>query len=174
MHGMRSTGLPPVIEGPSRVIVLGSMPSAMSLELGRYYGNPRNQFWTIVFSLFGKEPDPDYEDRIAFLKERKIALWDVIESCERKGSLDTSIQHERTNDLNGLFRCHPDIGLVVFNGIKAERSFWTNASLDSSIERRLKFITLPSTSPANTTRAEVKRTEWMRIRTYLEEHRTAP
>lgn len=155
------------------MIVLGSMPSAMSLQLGQYYGNPRNQFWTIVYSLFGMEPEPDYRDRLAFLKQRKIALWDVIESCERRGSLDSSIEHERTNDLKALFRRYPGIGLVVFNGIKAERSFWTNASLDESIERRLRFITMPSTSPANTARADLKRAEWMKVRRYLDEPRTA-
>jgi hypoxanthine-DNA glycosylase len=80
---MRSTGLPPIIDDLSRVIILGSMPSEMSLILHQYYGNPRNHFWKIGYSLFGREPHPVYEDRVAFLREKRIALWDVIDSCER-------------------------------------------------------------------------------------------
>lgn len=168
---MRTTGLPPVINSSSRVIVLGSMPSIMSLNLHQYYGNPRNQFWTIMCSLFGMEPHPDYRERIAFLMERGIALWDVIESCVRKGSLDSSIAQERTNDLNRLFMSFPAIGLVVFNGIKAERSFRTKAVLEDTVEGRLQFYTVPSSSPANTARLEVKRKEWSTIKAYLDERR---
>ncbi len=141
----------------------------MSLKLQQYYGNPRNQFWRIVYSLFEREPDLLYENRVAFLREKRIALWDVIDSCERKGSLDSAIKHEKANDLNGLFRNYPAVGLVVFNGTKAERSFLTDISLESSIEKRLMFRTVPSSSPANAVQAEVKRSEWSIIKTYLVE-----
>ena len=87
----RKWGLPPVVGPDPRILVLGSFPSALSLEKEEYYANPRNQFFAIIESLISIKKDSPYQERISDLKERHIALWDVIQSCTRQGSSDTRI-----------------------------------------------------------------------------------
>src|SRR5690625_8040424 len=81
---------PPVLPETPRVLILGSMPGGMSLEKQEYYGNPRNHFWDILFELFQQDPLTDYEEKMQFLKQHQIALWDTIGTCYREGSLDSN------------------------------------------------------------------------------------
>jgi len=145
---IRLSGLPPVVGPDPRILVLGSFPSALSLEKVEYYANPRNQFFAIMENLFSIKSDSPYPTRIATLKERHIALWDVIQSCNRPGSSDTRIRNALPNDLMTFFYEHPGIRIVALNGRKAGqyspsvRKAWNHAWA-------VDIVILPSTSPAN-------------------------
>ena len=89
----RINSFPPIADEHSEILILGSVPGVKSLEMQQYYAHPQNQFWKILFHIFGEEFSTDYPQRIDLLKRYNIALWDVIESCERKGSLDTEIKN---------------------------------------------------------------------------------
>lgn len=155
-HTIRS--FPPIVDTRSRILILGSMPGAMSLAKRQYYGYPRNQFWKIMFSLFDREIADEYDDKIAFLKSRSIALWDVLARCERNGSADTAIRNPKPNDIRGMLRDHPAIHRVLFNGKSVEKLFRTHIGYnDLPIDA---FHTLPSTSPAHAVRFEVKYDTW--------------
>lgn len=148
----------PIIDERSRVLILGSMPGVESLRLHQYYTNPRNQFWKILYTLFDSELNPDYEERVSFIKSKKIAVWDVIGNCYREGSLDSNIREEKVNDFNALFKAYPDIKTVMFNGGKAYETYkkWIGFGMPSDIT----FQKLTSSSPANTKRYEEKLREW--------------
>jgi G:T/U mismatch-specific DNA glycosylase len=94
----------PIASRNSKILILGSMPSVMSLSKYQYYGNPQNQFWKIVFDLFEEELVDDYEIKRNLLIENNIALWDVIKSCERDGSSDSKIRKEEINDFETFFQ----------------------------------------------------------------------
>lgn len=162
MNGSPHTihSFPPVVDDRSRILILGSMPGAMSLEKRHYYGNPRNRFWKIIHAVFGHEPAGGYDDDIAFLKRNSIALWDVLESCERTGSADAAIKHPRPNDILGLLRGHPAIRCVLFNGKSAEKLFRAHVGYDGLPVRA--YHTLPSTSPAHAVKFEVTYDAWER------------
>lgn len=151
----------PIVDEHSRVLILGSMPGVESLRLQQYYANPRNQFWKIIYSLFNKEPNSNYEERIAFIKSKKIAVWDVIETCYREGSLDSNIQAEKVNDFSALFEAYPNLKTVLFNGGKAYETYkkWIGFGTIPN----LTFHKLTSSSPANTRKYEEKLREWVVI-----------
>lgn len=157
----------PVIRSSSRILILGSMPGEESLRKREYYGNPRNQFWRILYSLFGREKDEVYEKRLEFALEHKIALWDVIESCQREGSLDSNIKEPSPHDFAWLYETYPQIQGVVFNGGKAYEVYRRQVGL--MLKEGLGYLALPSTSPANTLRYEDKLEKWRSIIEYLGE-----
>lgn len=136
-----------------RVLVLGSMPGAESLARREYYAHPRNAFWPIMSLLVGAGPELAYGDRLRRMTEADIALWDVLASCVRPGSLDGSILRasEEPNDVGGFLRSHPSVARVVFNGRKAEAAFRRHVlpRLPGGTLSRLTLLTLPSTSPAH-------------------------
>ena len=153
----RITAFAPVARPDARVLVLGSMPSVESLNQGFYYAHPRNAFWRVMADVF-MEPFPvDIPARIALLQRHQIALWDVLESCERRGSLDSAIRQPRPNDFSALFQRCPGIGRILFNGGTAERLFMKYGRdwLDDRACARL-----PSTSPAYTLSYERKLALW--------------
>lgn len=164
MYKLKS--FPPVIDSGSRVLVLGSMPGAESLRLQQYYANPRNQFWAIIYSLYARPVDPCYENRIQFVKRNRIALWDVIKSCCRAGSLDSNIEKETINDFEGLFNNFPGIKLIVFNGTKARDVYQKKVGFKLAGR---EYELLPSTSPANTMRFEDKLKHWSIIANFMSE-----
>ena len=144
------TGLPPVVDGRTCVLVLGSMPSVKSLAAQQYYAHPQNRFWPLMALLLtGKAAPPaDYGERLRLLRSHHIALWDAIASCERIGSLDTAIHEERGNDFTSFLAAHPAIHTICFNGAKSYQCFRRyNRPLLS--RAGLAFHQLPSTSPAN-------------------------
>ncbi len=95
---------PPIINSRSRVLILGSMPGIKSLQAQEYYAHPQNQFWKIMTALLGFELPLTYMHKKKMLLKNNIALWDVIASCRREGSLDSNIRHIRLNDFEGLFK----------------------------------------------------------------------
>lgn len=141
---------PPVAAPDAELLVLGSMPGAASLAAGQYYAHPHNAFWPILSELLGFDRDAPYESRLAALRAARIALWDVLHSCEREGSLDARIRRDSqvANDFAAFFRDHPRIRRVAFNGVAAEQCFRRHV-LATGIGEHLSLERLPSTSPAN-------------------------
>jgi len=144
---------PPIAAPDARVLILGSMPGVASLAAAQYYAHPRNAFWPIVGGLLGFDPGLPYDERCHRLRAARVAVWDVLKSCRRAGSLDTAIEaaSERPNDFARFFGGHPAVTLVAFNGQKAETTFRRHAlpTLPDAIIERLQFVRLPSTSPAH-------------------------
>lgn len=151
-------GLPPIVGDGARLLILGNMPSAMSLALRQYYGNPRNAFWRITGELFAFDPAADYASRTAALRARGVAVWDVLRLCRRRGSLDSAVEPDSMapNDFAMLFDTHPHIDRVLFNGAAAETNF--RRLVDADLP--LHFRRVPSTSPAQTMRFEDKLSAW--------------
>jgi double-stranded uracil-DNA glycosylase len=106
-----------------RTLILGSFPSASSLDRGEYYAHDRNHFWPIVGLILGFERDDPYSERLAALAHSGIALWDVIASCEREGSLDKDIREAERNPLDVYIARRPSIERLALNGGKAADSF---------------------------------------------------
>lgn len=154
---MKKYSFPPISNPDAKVLILGTMPSEQSLALVQYYGNPRNAFWKLIFTIFNKPFSADYEQRKRVLLENQIALWDVLEVCVREGSLDSAIEQEVVNDFNSFLKAHPNIKTIFFNGQKAASYF--NRYVKVGGDYRL--IILPSTSPAHAGKSfEMKLKEW--------------
>nr|CRL77231.1 G:T/U mismatch-specific DNA glycosylase [Mycolicibacterium malmesburyense] len=141
-------GLPPIVGDHPHTLILGNMPSVMSLAAQQYYGNPRNAFWRIAGDIFGFAADAPYERRCAALTAKGIAVWDVLRSCQREGSLDSAVRPESMvpNDFQQFLKEHPSITMVLFNGAAAEKNFTRLVSVAND----LRYRRLPSTSPAQT------------------------
>jgi len=147
----RIVGFAPIIGAAPLVLILGSMPSVASLEKFQYYGKPQNAFWRIMGELFGAGPDLPYEQRTKLLARKGVAVWDVLASCERPGSLDSAIKMQTiaANDFAALLGDQPGIRHVFFNGKKAEEIFCKHALASvESVRPDLNYTALPSTSPA--------------------------
>lgn len=136
--------LQPIIDSRTEMIILGSMPSVISLAKQRYYGNERNHFWKLMAAVFDVELPSDYDAKLALIKNERIGLWDTIETCERHGSLDSAIKKEVPNNFQILFKKYPNIRRVLFNGGKAEAVFKKHNEL--SQWPNVEFIKMPSTS----------------------------
>jgi len=154
----------PVFNRSARILVLGSMPGVRSLDEQRYYAHPRNAFWPIMAEVVGFDPALDYPARLDRLRRARIALWDVIATCRRRGSLDQRIEPASVvaNDFTWLFAQCPMLARVVFNGRAAEQAWARHVQGRlpppwSAIER----LCMPSTSPAHAAmRFEDKRAAW--------------
>lgn len=140
----------PLAAPDATLLILGSMPGEASLKAGEYYAHSRNAFWPIMGQLFGFDPSVAYDERVRCLLAAGVAVWDVLASCHRVGSLDSEIDDTSVavNDFGDFFRQHPQIQRVFFNGTKAEHSFrkWVIPTLPGL---DLVLFRLPSTSPAN-------------------------
>jgi hypoxanthine-DNA glycosylase len=139
--------LPALVDSKTVCLVLGTMPGEKSLTKQEYYTNPSNQFWKIISALFNDgKTFSNYEEKIKILKSNNIGLWDVLEFCEREGSLDSAIKNESINNFSALFKAFPNIKKIIFNGEKGYKYFKPLVSRFNNNE----FIVLPSTSSANT------------------------
>ncbi|HEY8890205.1 MAG TPA: DNA-deoxyinosine glycosylase [Clostridium sp.] len=155
-------GLKPIIDKNCEILILGTMPGADSLIKQEYYAFERNQFWKIIFSIFGKEIDDNYESKKAVLLNNKIAIWDVLKSCDRKDSSDSNIKNPVANDFELLFIKYPNLRNIYFNGKKAE-SLYRQLVVNKINENNLSLFNLPSTSPANAVKFDKKANEWRQI-----------
>lgn len=115
-------GLKPLIGENAKVLILGSLPGDESIRKQEYYGNPNNMFWDILSQILRDKVPERYADKVAYLNRHEIALWDILHSAERKGSLDSNIINENFNDIAGLIVKNPSIETIVTNGGKAEKS----------------------------------------------------
>lgn len=114
------TGLPPLVSPRTRLLILGSFPSAASLAAQQYYGHPQNQFWRILQAIYPSCPMNtgivSYQIRSDWLLARQLGLWDVYAACEREGSLDSRIRKPVVNDFAGLSRLCPALEAIAHNG----------------------------------------------------------
>lgn len=140
----------PIEDSDAEVLILGSMPGQASLAAGQYYAHAQNAFWRIISELLHLDPGARYRTRVQALKSARIALWDVLHSCSREGSLDSRIEpgSHAANDFRAFFRTHPRISRVFFNGATAEAIFRRRVAreLDGV---SVSYARLPSTSPAH-------------------------
>lgn len=160
-------GLGAIARSDARVLILGTLPGAVSLERGEYYAQPRNAFWPIMGKLVGAWPDVPYASRIGQLVDHGIALWDVCAAAHRLGSLDSAIRLSTlaVNDFSALFTIHTCVGRICFNGAKAAEIYRRKVlpNLPLAI-RAIHQEVLPSTSSANTAMAfEEKVVRWHRV-----------
>lgn len=183
-QAVRWHGLAPVAGAHTVVLVLGSFPGVASLQARQYYAHPQNHFWKILQALWPRHPLPPagpdgYPDRCAWLLARGLGLWDVYQSCEREGSLDTSIRHARLNDFASLRSACPQLAVLAHNGAESFRHAQAvlaglgsagqasllphdaGGALALSGARPVEAVRLPSTSPANASWSfERKLTAW--------------
>ncbi|WP_223559028.1 DNA-deoxyinosine glycosylase [Chryseobacterium lathyri] len=159
----RISSFPPIIDDQSEILILGSIPGVKSLEKQQYYAHPQNKFWIIIFELLNEEFTDNYPERINILKKQHIAVWDVIDSCERKGSLDSEIRNEEANRIDELLEAHPNIRAIFCNGGKSYKN------LQKLLRKnyRLPIVQLPSTSPLHTVSLDKKLEEWKKILEFL-------
>jgi double-stranded uracil-DNA glycosylase len=165
----RLTGFPPVLDARTRVIVLGTMPSVLSLRAGEYYANPRNRFWRLMTDLLDLPTHASYDERIAAMGARRVGLWDVLAGCEREGSLDANIRAAEVNDFDALIAHHPDVRAFAFNGTKAASSFDGKVAgvRGAGSWRGMRLLRLPSTSPANAAADYDRlRSAWLEVLTW--------
>ncbi|MEN2488574.1 DNA-deoxyinosine glycosylase [Flavobacterium sp. B11] len=161
---MKSFSFAPISSPTSKILILGTMPGTKSLELSQYYGHNQNNFWKFMFQILDEEFSNDYEIRKNLLIKNNIALWDVLQFCDRVGSLDSAIKNEIANDFESFLETHPKIENILFNGQKAEAFFKKYVHLN----KEYKTFTLPSTSPANAGKTfQDKLNEWKVIKTLL-------
>ncbi|MCC6660024.1 MAG: DNA-deoxyinosine glycosylase [Phycisphaerales bacterium] len=121
--GQRKHGFGPLADARSRTLILGSLPGEESLRIGQYYANAGNQFWTIIEGVYGEPAGATYAERIAFLRGKALALWDVLRSAERDGSSDRRIRAPDANDIEGFLRAHSSITVVVLAGTCCQREW---------------------------------------------------
>lgn len=140
----------PIENENAKVLILGSMPGVASLRAAQYYAHPRNLFWRMMAELIALDTGSDYEQRTLALKAARIAVWDVLHSCTRAGSLDSKIDKatQTPNDFQSFFAGHSNITHVYFNGSAAEQIFRRAVLPDLKLPH-IAYLRLPSTSPAN-------------------------
>ena len=139
----RKIGFPPVYDTESKVLILGSFPSVKSREISFYYGHKQNRFWKMLCGYFHEEVPVSTDDKKDFLLRKKIALWDIAESCEIKGSSDASIKNAKIVDLTEIFN-KANLQRILLNGTLAYELF-----LSRYKEVNIPYLKMPSTSPAN-------------------------
>lgn len=135
---------PPVWDKNSTILILGSFPSVKSREEGFFYGHPRNRFWDVLAQILEVEKPISIDEKKNLLSSHGIALWDVIASCEIKGSSDSSIRNVAANDFSGLL-AGSCVTKIYTNGQTAGKLYQKYAQKKTGLES----VTLPSTSPAN-------------------------
>ena len=136
--------IPPLFDGQSEVLILGSFPSVKSRESGFFYGHPQNRFWKVMAAVFEEPLPKDIPEKKAFLLINHVALWDVIRSCTITGSSDASIRDAVVNDLSEILAEAP-VRAIFVNGKTAEKLY---LKYTAPVTGR-PAVCLPSTSPAN-------------------------
>ena len=136
--------IPPLFSEESETLILGSFPSVKSREADFFYGHPQNRFWTVIAEIYGCEKPQTVEEKKKLVLENKLAMWDVIESCEIEGSADSTISNVTANDLSVILN-NSKVDRIFVNGKTAEK-FYNKYTYHKT---GVKAICLPSTSPAN-------------------------
>ncbi len=154
-------GFAPVIDADIRTLILGSFPSVASLGKAQYYGHPQNHFWRLVGAVIAEPlPQMAYDERLRTLLDHRIGLWDIIGTCTREGSLDSSIRDPGHNDFSRVTCVASRLSRVCFNGKTA-------AKMEPLFAKwGFETVVLPSSSPAYTLAFERKLEAWRSIRDY--------
>ena len=167
----RLIGMAAVASPAAAVLILGSMPGAVSLAHQQYYAHPRNLFWPIMAQLCQCDATASYTEKLQQLTDSGIALWDVIDSCQRQGSLDSAIRDEQVNDFAAFLDEHRNIRAIGFNGAKAWHSFKRYVLPTQPIPAHIALLQLPSTSPAHAAVSfEHKLAQWCQLIPFLSCH----
>lgn len=147
----------PVGAGDAVLLILGSLPGEASLAAQRYYAHSQNQFWRLLGRAIGEPLAAfDYDERLARLARRGVALWDVVAEARRTGSLDSAIREARANPLADFVAGHPHLRAIAFNGQAAAKIGRAQlAGFDCAV-----LIDLPSSSAAHTLAFERKAARW--------------
>lgn len=153
------TGLAPLVGPHTKIVILGSFPGVASLRAQAYYGHPRNQFWRLLATSLAETPErvvaAPYPERVRWMLEVGVGVWDVYAACEREGSLDTAIRAAELNPLGELRVMCPGLTLIAHNGGESFRHARHTRELG------LPVLRLPSSSPANAGMTfETKLSEW--------------
>lgn len=157
----RHASFPPVVDKRTHTLILGSLPGAASLAAGRYYANPRNQFWRLLGAALDTDLAAlDYDQRVERLRGLGIGLWDVVADAERIGSLDTAIRNAAPNDLRALIASLTALRTIAFNGGAAARIGLSQLGANAEAFRILR---LPSSSPAHAVPFQHKLSAWLCI-----------
>lgn len=156
---------PPVTRPDTRLLVLGSLPGAVSLARQRYYAHPQNLFWRLMSAVIGRDLVPlRYEARLEALLDAHVGLWDTVAAATRKGSLDADIRLHEASDLAALAAELPDLRAIAFNGGTSARI----GRRQLAGVTRLALVDLPSSSPAYASLSfEKKKEAWLALRAYL-------
>lgn len=158
-------GLPPIARPDARVFILGSLPGDASLAARRYYAHPTNQFWRLLGSAIGEDLQSlGYEQRLEQLAERRVGLWDVIQTATRSGSLDQAIRLAEHNRIEHLLHDFPDLRAMAFNGATAAA---IGRRLVGKAPRQVALLDLPSSSAANTRPFAEKASAWRRLGEFI-------
>lgn len=163
----RKIAFPPSVDAGTRVLILGSLPGDASIKQGEYYAHRGNAFWDLIGDVLGETlRNQPYAMRLKRLRARGVGLWDVIESAERNGSLDSDIRDAALRDLNGFIDRLPALVAIGFNG--------KTAALHARRQLRerpgLTLIDLPSSSGAHASLSrDAKRQAWMQLHDHLGE-----
>lgn len=154
---MRIASFPPFVNADAEILILGTMPGAMSLAKQEYYAHRQNAFWKIMYTIFSDGIVPEaFSQKVALLAAHNIALWDVLAHCERKGSLDSNIKNQVENDILGLLSEYPKIRKILFNGKESHRFFLKKFGPIAGVSLEV----MPSTSPAYTLKFDEKLKAW--------------
>ncbi len=154
----------PVVRGDTRLIVLGSLPGARSLEQGRYYAHPQNHFWRLIGAVIERDlASKPYADRLEMLLDARVGLWDMVAAATRRGSLDSDIRLQRASDFGDLLVLAPGLRALAFNGATAARLGRAQADKVGGVA----MIDLPSSSPAYAIGFDRKLERWINLRPYL-------
>lgn len=141
--------LKPIVNYNSKILILGSLPSDKSIIANEYYGNKANQFWNIISLVFENEKIKfkNYNEKVQFLYTHCVALWDVYNVAERKGSLDSNIKNGEFNNIEELLHNYTNIKMILVNGRESEIAFKKYIK-NKHINCEYKYV--PSSSSANT------------------------
>lgn len=154
---MRIASFPPFVNADAEILILGTMPGAMSLAKQEYYAHRQNAFWKIMYTIFSDGIVSEaFSQKVALLTAHNIALWDVLAHCERKGSLDSNIKNQVENDILGLLSEYPKIRKILFNGKESHRFFLKKFGPIAGVSLEV----MPSTSPAYTLKFDEKLKAW--------------
>jgi len=158
-------GLPPIARVDARLFILGSLPGDASLGARQYYAHRTNQFWRLLGGVL-REPLDElaYEARLERLARRRIGLWDVIASAERRGSLDQAIRLAEHNAIEGLLRDFPQVRAVAFNGAMAAKA---GRKMIGAPPPGVQLLDLPSSSAANTIAFAAKARAWASLAPFV-------
>jgi hypoxanthine-DNA glycosylase len=162
----KKTAFPPIVDKDCVLLILGTMPGERSIQLQQYYGHKSNQFWKIMFSLFGLPVSDNYEERKQLLLDHHIALWDVLSHCEGQGSADHHIVNEVANDFKTFYKKFPKIKTVIFDSTHAEKFYLKHVGKSPD----KIYIRVPSPSSAHAGKSlQQKIEEWKVIIDMLKE-----
>lgn len=170
LRGPRIRCFKPLMTESSQLLVLGSIPGVKSLKQAEYYAHPSNQFWRILKAYAGWEGSVEsYPEKQKILSQAKIALWDVLASCDREGSLDSAIREPKFNNLKSFCKKNPKVSFIVLNGSSAYQYFLKAGGESLGIP----FQRLPSTSPAHARMSLLEKTkEWQECLVKAMQNRT--